>query len=74
MAKDATLVVDSTTIKRESNSIDDMLTGLTLNLKTKSYNTTTLAYDTLPLDVARGCFHEYGSPGCAGASGHQRKK
>jgi len=51
--QDATLVVDGTTIKRESNSIDDMLTGVTLNLKTTSYNTTTSSYDTFTLDVAR---------------------
>jgi Flagellar capping protein len=31
--QDATIVLDGTTIKRDSNSIDDMLTGVTLDLK-----------------------------------------
>jgi len=52
-SQDATVVVDGTTIKRESNTIDDMLTGVTLNLKKTSYNTTTSSYDTFTLDVAR---------------------
>jgi flagellar hook-associated protein 2 len=51
--QDATVVIDGTTIKRDSNSIDDMLTGVTLNLKTTSYNSTSSSYDTLTLDVAR---------------------
>jgi flagellar hook-associated protein 2 len=52
-SQDATMVLDGTTIKRDSNSIDDMLTGITLNLKKTSYNSTTSTYDTLTLDVAR---------------------
>jgi flagellar hook-associated protein 2 len=51
--QDATIVVDGTTIKRDANSFDDMLTGVTINLKKTSYNSTTSSYDTLTLDVAR---------------------
>ena len=51
--QDATIVLDGTTIKRDSNSIEDMLTGVTLNLKKTSYNSTTSSYETLTLDVAR---------------------
>jgi len=52
-SQDATIVVDGTTIKRDANSIDDMLTGVTLDLKKTSYNSTTSSYDTLTLDIAR---------------------
>jgi flagellar hook-associated protein 2 len=51
--QDATIVLDGTTIKRDSNSIDDMLTGVTLDLKKTSYNSTTASYETLTLDVSR---------------------
>jgi flagellar hook-associated protein 2 len=51
--QDATMVLDGTTIKRDSNSIDDMLTGITLNLKKTSYNSTTSSYDTVTLDITR---------------------
>jgi flagellar hook-associated protein 2 len=51
--QDATMVLDGTTIKRDSNSIDDMLTGVTLNLKKTSYNSTSSSYETLTLDVTR---------------------
>ncbi|MBF0452533.1 MAG: flagellar filament capping protein FliD [Candidatus Magnetomorum sp.] len=52
-SQDATVVIDGATIKRSSNTIDDMLTGVTLNLNKTSYNTTTLSYDTLSLNVAK---------------------
>ena len=52
-SQDATVVLDGTTIKRNSNTIDDMLTGITLNLKKTSYNTDTTSYDTFTLKVAQ---------------------
>ncbi|KPA09825.1 Flagellar hook-associated protein 2, partial [Candidatus Magnetomorum sp. HK-1] len=51
--QDSTVVIDGTTVKRSSNTIDDMLTGLTLNIKKTSYNTDTSSYDTLSLNVAK---------------------
>jgi len=51
--QDATMVLDGTTIKRDSNTIDDMLTGITLNLNKTSYNSTTSSYDTVTLDITR---------------------
>jgi len=61
-SQDATVVVDGATIKRESNTIDDMLTGVTLNLKKTSWNSTDSAYDTVNLDVAKdtsGMFEKF---------------
>ena len=52
-SQDATVVIDGTTIKRSSNTIDDMLTGVTLNLKKTSYNSDTSSYDTLTLKVEK---------------------